>query len=144
MDVHIVAVDLAKDVFEAAWATAGGRVDGHRRLTRSQFERFLRAQQAGTEIVMEACSSSHHWGRVRSRIAAIQQELKDGLARVNALRRARAHADRLTALQRWVVELAGRRGYNKAVSALANKLARIIWAVWRHDVDFSARTPAAG
>jgi hypothetical protein len=47
MDVHIVAVDLAKDVFEAAWATAAGRVDGHRRLTRSQFERFLRAATGG-------------------------------------------------------------------------------------------------
>jgi hypothetical protein len=92
---------------------------------------------------MRAFLAVHPGEDVRSRIAAIQQELKDGLARVNALRRARAHADRLTALQRWVVELAGRRGYNKAVSALANKLARIIWAVWRHDVDSSARTPAA-
>jgi transposase len=60
----------------------------------------------------------------------------------NAHRRARAHADRLTALQRWVLAVAARRGYNKAVSALANKLARIIWAVWRRDVDFSAATRA--
>ena len=58
-------------------------------------------------------------------------------------RRARAHPDRLTPIQRWVVELAARRGYNKAVSALANKLARIIWAVWHRDVDFSVTTPAA-
>src|SRR5262245_41605501 len=56
---------------------------------------------------------------------------------VNAQRRARVHADRLTPLQRWAVDLAARRGYNKAVSALANKLARMIWAVWRADVDFS-------
>ena len=56
----------------------------------------------------------------------------------NAQRRARAHPDRLTGLQRWVIELANRRGCNKVVSALANKLARIVWAVWRRDVDFSA------
>lgn len=350
MDTHIVAVDLAKDVFEVAWATAAGRVEGHRRLTRSQFERFLREQQAGTEIVMEACSSSHHWGRLcyglgllpillpsqyvrpyvrrnksdrtdaeallearrcsgitavpvktadqqalqslhrvrtqwqTARIARLNvirgllreyglplragavtvrrsvpalladantalparlrgvlhslleevadlerrlheldaqlidlaesdpvarrlqtvpgvgvivatsllgsvphihafrrgrhfaswlgltpREASSGMRRwsgkiskrgdvylrcvlthgarsvlFNALRRARAHAERLTALQRWVVDLAARRGYNKAVSALANKLARIIWAVWHHDVDFAAdRTPAA-
>jgi len=40
-------------------------------------------------------------------------------------------------VQRWVIALAERRGYNKAVSALANKLARIIWAVWRTELDFS-------
>jgi transposase len=61
----------------------------------------------------------------------------------NAHRRARAHADRLTPIQRWVLAIAARRGYNKAVSALANKLARIIWAVWRRDMDFSAARPAA-
>jgi transposase len=64
----------------------------------------------------------------------------------NAQRRARAHAHRLTALQRWVVQAADRRGSNKAVTALANKLARIIWAVWRGDVDFSVAvrsSPAA-
>jgi len=55
----------------------------------------------------------------------------------NAQRRARAHPDRLSAVQRWVIALAERRGYNKAVSALANKLARIIWAVWRTELDFS-------
>jgi hypothetical protein len=32
---------------------------------------------------------------------------------------------------------------SSAVSALANKLARIIWAVWHRDVDFSVTTPAA-
>jgi transposase len=54
----------------------------------------------------------------------------------NAQRRARAHPDRLSAVQRWVIALADRRGYNTAVSALANKLARIIWAVWRTELDF--------
>jgi transposase len=351
MDTRVVAVDLAKDVFEIAWTTAVGHVEGRRRLTRPQFERFLRELPAGTELVMEACSSAHHWGRLchrlgvvpmllpsqyvrpyvrrnktdrsdaeallearrcrgiacvpvktadqqalqslhrvrtqwqtartarlnvirgllreyglplragavtihrvvpglladaataiparlrhvlqslleevrdlERRVRAIDQQLSeladaDPIARrlqtvpgvgvivatsllgsvphihafrrgrqfaswlgltpkeassglrywrggiskrgdvhlrcvlthgarsvlFNAQRRARSHADRLTPIQRWVVELAARRGYNKAVSALANKLARIIWAVWRRDVDFAAepRTPAA-
>lgn len=50
--------------------------------------------------------------------------------------RMRATPDRTTAFQRWAVTLATRRGHNKAVSAVANKLARHIWAVWHHDVDF--------
>ena len=38
------------------------------------------------------------------------------------------------------------RGHNKAAIGLANKLARIIWAVWCHETDFcspTALTPTA-
>jgi transposase len=53
-----------------------------------------------------------------------------------AQRTARATPHRLTRLQHWAVTLAARRGHNKAAIALANKLARIIWALWRHETDF--------
>ena len=42
----------------------------------------------------------------------------------------------LTRLQRWAVELAARVGHNKAATALANKLARISYAVVRQGRDF--------
>src|SRR5207248_11717853 len=38
---------------------------------------------------------------------------------------------RATAFQRWAASVAVRRGHNKAAIAVANKLARMIWAVWR-------------
>lgn len=57
-----------------------------------------------------------------------------------AQRTARAMPHRLTRLQQWAVTLAARRGHNKAAIALANKLARIIWAVWSHDTDFESPT----
>jgi transposase len=63
MNSTTVAVDLAKDVFEVAVANRAYRVVGHKRLSRAQFERFLRTQPAGTEVVMEACGTAHHWGR---------------------------------------------------------------------------------
>lgn len=44
--------------------------------------------------------------------------------------------DKLTRLQRWAVELSDRVGHNRAAVALANKLARICWAVWRHQRRF--------
>jgi len=46
--------------------------------------------------------------------------------------------DRLRAWARQVERL---RGHNKAAVALANKLARIVWAVWRHGKDYVG-TPA--
>lgn len=56
-----------------------------------------------------------------------------------AQRTARTTPQRLTRLQQWAVTTAARRGHNKAAIALANKMARIVWAVWHRDVEFSAR-----
>jgi len=48
---------------------------------------------------------------------------------LSAKRRSQAGKE-MTHLQAWAVELELRRGHNKATIALANKLARIVWAVW--------------
>ena len=45
----------------------------------------------------------------------------------------------LTRLQQWAVAVAQRRGHNRATIAVANKLARIIWAVWIREQPFVAR-----
>ena len=42
----------------------------------------------------------------------------------------------LTRIQQWAVERAAHQHPNKAVTALANKLARVIWAVWHHDRSY--------
>ena len=62
-----------------------------------------------------------------------------------AQRTARDRPHRLTRLQQWAVALAARRGHNKTAIALANKLARILWAVWSRAIDFHspAAAPAA-
>jgi hypothetical protein len=39
-------------------------------------------------------------------------------------------------LQDWALALERRRGHNKAAVALANKLARVAWAVWTTDTAF--------
>jgi transposase len=43
-------------------------------------------------------------------------------------------AHRLTRLQEWGLQLRERRGQNRAVIGVANKLARIIWAVWSREL----------
>lgn len=65
-------------------------------------------------------------------------------ALLSAKRVARSQPDKLTRLQRWALDLEKRVGHNKATVALANKLARIAWAVWHHAREFDGNwTPAA-
>jgi transposase len=48
----------------------------------------------------------------------------------------------LTRLHQWALAVQSRRGHNKAAIAVANKLGRVVWAVWHHDRAFAA-APAA-
>jgi transposase len=50
-------------------------------------------------------------------------------------RRAGRNVDRLRS---WALELQGRTNHNKATCALANKLARIAWAVWAKHERYQA------
>lgn len=50
-----------------------------------------------------------------------------------ALKRA---PDKLTRIQQWVVQLYGRVGYHKTLIAIANKHARMIWAILAKGEDF--------
>ena len=45
-------------------------------------------------------------------------------------------------LSQWINHLIATRGYNKAVVALANKLARIGWAVIRYNEEYDLRKVA--
>jgi transposase len=57
-----VAIDLAKDVFELAFADADARIVERRRLTRRAFSRAF-DNSAPLRIVIEACGSAHYWAR---------------------------------------------------------------------------------
>jgi len=46
-------------------------------------------------------------------------------------------------LRAWALTVHSRRGHNKATIAIANKLARIVWAVWKHDTEFQSYPKAA-
>ena len=54
-----------------------------------------------------------------------------------AARRSKTAPATLTPLQRWSLETAARIGHNKAAVALANKMVRICWAMWKHQRRFS-------
>jgi len=46
-------------------------------------------------------------------------------------------------LRAWALQVEQHRGHNKATVALANKMARIAWAVWRHETSFESRPLSA-
>src|SRR5450631_271401 len=67
MNATIVAVDLAKNIFEIAAADADWRVAQRSRLPRAKFFGFF-VQLEPCQVVMEACGSAHYWAR---RISAL-------------------------------------------------------------------------
>lgn len=73
VESKIIAVDLAKDVFEVALANAAHRVVSRQRLSRTKLRRLLESHPPAL-IVMEACGSAHDWGR-RSLAAGHQVKL---------------------------------------------------------------------
>ena len=58
----LIAVDVAKSVFEIAVSDRPGHICGRERLRRDQFLAFFLAYPGAT-VVMEACGSAHYWGR---------------------------------------------------------------------------------
>src|SRR5262245_9888088 len=58
----VVAVDIAKAIFDAAVSHEPGRVAERRRLSRKVFLLFF-AQMPAATVVMEACGSAHFWAR---------------------------------------------------------------------------------
>ena len=63
MEKHsVVAVDIAKSVFDIAVSEEPGRVSLRRRLSRGGFNVFF-AQLPASTVVMEACGMAHYWAR---------------------------------------------------------------------------------
>jgi len=58
----LVAVDVAKAVFEVAVSGRPGHVVRRERPKRAEFLTFF-AQHPAATVVMEACGSAHYWGR---------------------------------------------------------------------------------
>lgn len=60
--VSTIGLDLAKNVFQVHCSDVSGTVTLRKKLRRDQVLKFFATQPAST-VAMEACASSHHWGR---------------------------------------------------------------------------------
>ena len=61
--ISMLAIDLAKGSFQVCAVGPGGMVIYNRALSRSRLIALL-ADQPACVVAMEACATSHHWGRV--------------------------------------------------------------------------------
>ncbi|MGA9252905.1 MAG: IS110 family transposase [Roseobacter sp.] len=62
-EISILAIDLAKNSFQACAVRVDGSIIFNRAISRPRLYQLL-AEQESCTIAMEACATSHHWGRV--------------------------------------------------------------------------------
>lgn len=62
MNVSLIAIDLAKNVYQVCGVNQAGKPVFNRSLRRAKLSEFM-AQYPEVPIAMEACSGSNHWGR---------------------------------------------------------------------------------
>ena len=123
-----VGVDTAKRVFQLCWVEMETGEIEELRLTRARFlEHF--ANRAPCVVAMEACGRAQHWSRRPSRRG-------DRYLRTLLIHGARTALSNGKAPPEWALRLAARRPANVATVALANKMARIIWALLAHERDY--------
>jgi len=67
MEYKRIAIDTSKHVFTLHGVDAQDRPVLRREIRRAQMEPFF-AKLAPTEVALEACAGSHHWGRVLTRL----------------------------------------------------------------------------
>lgn len=62
MEISMIAIDLAKTSFEVCAVDGRGRVILRQSMRRQKLKEFL-VKQKPCRVAMEACGSSHYWGR---------------------------------------------------------------------------------
>jgi transposase len=67
MSINIIGVDLAKEVFQVHAADENGKKIWSRKLNRAKF-RAMWVTLPRCLVVMEACGSSHYWGRTLTKM----------------------------------------------------------------------------
>jgi transposase len=62
-EISILAINLAKNSFQVCGVRSDGGVVFNRAVSRGRLAQLL-ADQQRCVVAMEACATSHHWGRV--------------------------------------------------------------------------------
>lgn len=63
MDIKVVGIDLAKSIFQVCVCLMDNSIKTNQKIKRNKLLDKVRQFPAGTLIAMEACGTSHYWGR---------------------------------------------------------------------------------
>ncbi|WP_325942660.1 phosphotriesterase family protein [Klebsiella quasipneumoniae] len=61
--IRVVGIDIAKSVFHVCVWMVDGSVTWNKKISRSKLLDTIRQFEPGTLVAMEACATSHFWGR---------------------------------------------------------------------------------
>jgi transposase len=129
-----IGVDLGKNYFQvhALVSDVGPAVT--RKLGRSKMHEFF-SQIEPSLIGMEACGSAHYWAR---ELKAMGHEvlLMPPAYTKPYVKRGKNDAVDAHALRDWIVGLLAKKPARLVTVALANKLARILWAMMKTGESF--------
>lgn len=146
-----VGIDLAKNVFAVHAVDDNGKLLLVKPKVARKDLAALIAQLPPALIGMEACSGAHHWARLFRQhghtVRLIAPKFVTPYLRNLLVMGARAIlsglGDKQDRFSRWARNIVERRGYWKAVVAIAAKNARLAWAVLRYGEDFRLNREAA-
>src|SRR5271166_3823724 len=113
--VTAIGLDIAKSVFQVHGIDAAGKAVIRKQLKRARVIPFF-MKLPPCIVGIEACASSHYWAR---ELTALGHEVK---LMPPALKHGTKHRP-------WLASLLNRRPTKVAAIALANKLARMAWAM---------------
>jgi transposase len=166
MEIKRIAMDPSKHVFTLVGVDDRGQVVMRRELKRHQVEPF-HIKQAPVEVVLEACGGAFEPTQFRSgrhfaawigltpkesstggkpRLGGISREGNERLRQllvVGAMAVIKAAKPGSRLASTWLLQLPGRKPRKLAAVALANKMARIVWAMMRSGEAYR-HTPAVG
>ncbi|MDP6516105.1 MAG: transposase [Alphaproteobacteria bacterium] len=147
----IVGLDIAKSVFQVHRTDRSGAVLECRTLRRGAVLAYF-AKLPPSLVGLEACASAHHWARslaalghevrliapsyVKPYVRRQKNDVRDAAAIAEALMRPHMRFVPIKSVAQQSVLMLHRKSYRLVTVALANKMARIVWAVLRSGAPY--------
>ena len=91
-EISILVIDLAKNSFQVCGVRADGVVVFNRSVSRPRLYQLL-AEQDSCVVAMEACATSHHWGRVAQSCGHVARLIPANYVKPFVKRQKNDHAD---------------------------------------------------